>query len=267
MKRLFDSLLALGAVIVTLPVVMLAALLVWSWDRRNPVYVSWRVRDQRSTFPMYKLRSMTPDADRQGGASTSENDRRLTPVGRLLRALKIDELPQLWNVLIGDMSLVGPRAQVVQGAVLYTAEENRLFEVRPGITDFASIVFTDEGEILSGHADPDQAYDTLIRPWKSRLGLVYVERHPLWIDVALVGLTVVALFSKRRARRGVQGILRRIGANGDLVSVAGRDCPLLPATPPGETGKGSNGPYRRLSLTERVTGRLRPDWRVSPHEG
>lgn len=267
MKRLLDLLVALGAVIVTLPVVTAAALLVWAWDRKNPIYVSFRVRDQKSTFPMYKLRSMTPDADRRGGTSTSEKDTRLTPVGRLLRAWKLDELPQFWNVLIGDMSLVGPRAQVVQGTALYTAEENRLFDVRPGITDFASIVFADEGQILSQHEDPDLAYDALIRPWKSRLGLMYVEHHPIWIDAALIALTVVAFFSKAHARRGVQAILRRIGAPEELVLVAGRERPLVAASPPGAGQKGSNGPYRRLSLVERVTGRLRPHGRTSPHEG
>lgn len=252
MKRLFDVVLAAIAVVVTLPVVAFAMLLVWLWDRRNPLYISLRVRNPRSTFPMYKLRTMVPGADLQGGASTAGNDRRLTAVGKLLRATKVDELPQLWNVLLGDMSLVGPRAQVVKGAVLYTAEENRLFNVRPGITDFASIVFADEGEILAAHGDPDDAYDRLIRPWKSRLGLAYVDHRRLWVDVALVGLTIVAIGAKPLARRGVQWVLRRIGVNATLVLVSGRTEVLRPAPPPGNLVAAANGPYLPLALSERI---------------
>lgn len=252
MKRAIDVALSLTALIVTMPVMVLAALLVWLWDFRSPVYVSLRVRDPRSTFPMYKFRSMIPGADLRGGASTAGNDRRLTSIGRVLRALKIDELPQMWNVLVGDMSLVGPRAQVVQGAVLYTAQENRLFDVRPGITDFASIVFADEGDILAEHDDPDTAYNTLIRPWKSRLGLAYVEHRRVWVDCALILLTLVAIASKRRARRGVQAVLRQLGVAESLVRVAGRDQPLEMIVPPGGLIPAANGPYLPLSLSERA---------------
>jgi lipopolysaccharide/colanic/teichoic acid biosynthesis glycosyltransferase len=252
MKRAFDFSVALVGLVITLPILAAAALLVWLWDFRNPIYVSLRVRDPRSTFPMYKFRSMVPGADLRGGASTPENDRRLTPIGRLIRACKVDELPQLWNVLIGDMSLVGPRAQVVKGAILYTAEENHLFDVRPGITDFASIVFADEGQILSQHDDPDEAYDRLIRPWKSRLGLTYARNHRLWIDAALIGLTLVAIVSKNLARRGVQMLLTRIHAPEALVRVAGRAEALEPTLPPGGLQPAANGPYIPLALSQRA---------------
>ncbi len=252
MKRFIDVVLSLAALVLTGPIVGAAMAIVWLTDRRNPVYVSLRVRSPRATFPMYKLRTMVPGADLKGGASTPVNDRRLTAVGRVLRALKIDELPQLWNVLIGDMSLVGPRAQVVQGAVLYTAAENALLDARPGITDFASIVFADEGEVLAEHADPDAAYDQLIRPWKSRLGLVYVTHQALWVDVAVVGLTVLAIVSKRQARRGVQKILARLGVDDTLIEVAGREHALVAATPPGDSLPASNGPFLPLALSERV---------------
>lgn len=252
MKRAFDFSVALVGLVITLPILIVAALLVWLWDFKNPIYVSLRVRDPRSTFPMYKFRSMVPGADLRGGASTPENDRRLTPIGRLIRACKVDELPQLWNVLLGDMSLVGPRAQVVKGAILYTAEENRLFDVRPGITDFASIVFSDEGQILSQHEDPDEAYDRLIRPWKSRLGLTYAQHHRLWIDAALIGLTLVAIVSKNLARRGVQALLTRIHAPETLVRVAGRVEALEATLPPGGLQPAANGPYIPLALSQRA---------------
>jgi lipopolysaccharide/colanic/teichoic acid biosynthesis glycosyltransferase len=107
---------------------------------------------------------MVVNADKIGGISTAATDRRITPVGRLVRAYKLDELVQLWNVLKGDMSLVGPRPQVQTDAALYTQAEKRMLTVRPGITDPASIVFSDEGDILKDSADPDLLYNQIIRP-------------------------------------------------------------------------------------------------------
>src|SRR5207247_4709716 len=103
----------------------------------------------------------------------------------LIRRYKLDELAQLWNVLKGDMSLVGPRPQVQRDVNLYTEEEYHLFDVKPGITDFSSIVFSDEGDILKGSSNPDLRYNQLIRPWKSRLGLFYARHHNFWIDLKL----------------------------------------------------------------------------------
>lgn len=252
MKRLLDLTVAVPAVIVTAPIVGLAVLAVWLWDRKAPIYASQRVRGPGTTFPMYKLRTMVAGADALGGASTADNDRRVTPIGRVLRALKVDELPQLWNVVIGDMSLVGPRAQVVSGAVLYSAEELGLFAVRPGVTDFASIVFADEGQILAVYPDPDEAYDRMIRPWKSRLGLFYIATQRLWVDLALVLVTVVAVISKPMARSTVRRLLRQLNAPPDLVALAGREAPLQEVPPPG--GRSPAGPcrFRRLSISERL---------------
>jgi lipopolysaccharide/colanic/teichoic acid biosynthesis glycosyltransferase len=115
----------------------------------------------------------------------------------------------------------------------YTAVERGLLRVRPGITDFASIVFADEGEILRGADDPDARYNQLIRPWKSRLGLFYASTSSLVIDLQLIGLTAMALVSRPRALMGVQAILRRSGADAELVTVAGRTTPLPAAPPPG----------------------------------
>ena len=128
---------------------------------------------------MLKFRTMIPDAWKSGVNSTAAGDRRITRVGALLRKAKLDELPQLWNVLKGDMSLVGPRPQVRAETDLYTSEERRMHSIRPGVTDLASIVFADEGEILAGSADPDLLYNQIIRPWKSRLALLYVDRRTL----------------------------------------------------------------------------------------
>ena len=182
---------------------------------------------------MVKFRTMIPDAWRSGVSSTAAGDRRITRVGKILRRAKLDELPQLWNVLTGDMSLVGPRPQVEPDAALYTAEEQRLFDVRPGVTDLASIVFADEGEILAGAADPDLSYNQSIRPWKSRLGLLYIERQSLAGDLRILGLTFLAAISRERALEGVAQMLDSWNADPLLCRMALRREPLLAWPPPG----------------------------------
>jgi lipopolysaccharide/colanic/teichoic acid biosynthesis glycosyltransferase len=177
---------------------------------------------------MVKFRSMVLKADRSGVTSTSVTDTRITPIGRLVRKCKLDELVQLWNVLIGEMSLVGPRPNVPSGVAVYTAEELRLLEVQPGITDFASIIFADEGEILEGKPDPDLAYDQLIRPWKSRLGLFYVSNCSLSLDLKLILLTLLALLSRGMALKKLHLLLRRLRAPDDLAEIALRRSPLVP---------------------------------------
>jgi lipopolysaccharide/colanic/teichoic acid biosynthesis glycosyltransferase len=151
----------------------------------------------------------------------------------LVRKYKLDELIQLWNVLKGDMSFVGPRPQVETDASMYTADERRMLEVRPGITDLASIVFADEGEILRGSEDPDLLYNQIVRPWKSRLALLYVEHHTFLADLWIIMLTAVALVSRSAALRGVQRMLGSWGADEIVRAVARRDRPLIPYPPPG----------------------------------
>ena len=182
---------------------------------------------------MVKLRSMVINADKSGVDSTAANDRRITPVGHFIRRYKLDEVTQLFNVLLGDMSLVGPRPNVKRETDLYTPEERRLLAVRPGITDFASIVFSDEGEILKGSSDPDIAYNQLIRPGKSVLGLFYIEKRNTWIDLRLIALTVVAILSRQHALAGVQTLVRKLRAPASVIDMASRSKPLVPMPPPG----------------------------------
>jgi lipopolysaccharide/colanic/teichoic acid biosynthesis glycosyltransferase len=176
---------------------------------------------------------MVVNADRSGVSSTSNSDSRITPIGKLLRRYKIDELMQLINVLKGDMSLVGPRPNVLHEVDNYTTQERHLLDIRPGITDFSSIVFSDEGTILEGQADPDQAYNQLIRPWKSRLGLFYIQKRTILIDILLIGLTACAIISRSLALRGVVLLLKIYGADALLVQVATRRSKLVPSLPPG----------------------------------
>ena len=161
-------------------------------DRDGPaLYAGRRVGRGGGEFRMFKFRTMVTNADRVGGPSTPDDDPRLTSTGRFLRRYKLDELPQLVNVLKGDMSFVGPRPQVPDEVAAYTAEEREILTVRPGITDWSSLQFHNEGEILAGHADPDRAYAELIRPEKMRLGLEYVRRGTFRDDLSILVKTAL----------------------------------------------------------------------------
>jgi lipopolysaccharide/colanic/teichoic acid biosynthesis glycosyltransferase len=150
-----------------------------------------------------------------------------------VRRYKLDEFTQLWNVLIGQMSLVGPRPNVERETRLYTKEEKRLLSIRPGITDFSSIVFADEADILEGHVDPDLVYNQLIRPWKSRLSLFYIDNRNILLAIKLIYLTFLSMISRSRALYRVSEELRRRGAPTELVQIALRKTALIPHPPPG----------------------------------
>lgn len=234
-KRLFDVLFALIAIALTLPILLIAGVVIWAHDRHPPIYAGIRVGRFDRDFRMLKLRTMIPDAHSVGGTSTSASDSRLTPLGAALRRFKLDELPQFWNVLKGDMSLVGPRPNVRAGGVdRYTSEERKLLLVRPGITDLASIVFSDEGEILRDSPDPDALYDAVIRPWKNRLALLYVEHRSFSLDLVLVGLTILSFLSKEAALRAIDSILERWAASDDLRESCTRCSPPPIGVPPGQ---------------------------------
>lgn len=234
MKRIFDLAVASIGLLVTSPLLLVVMVLIWSHDRQSPFYIAPRVGRHGKPFKMYKLRSMVVNADKTGVTSTGANDRRITPVGHFVRRYKMDELVQLWNVIKGDLSLVGPRPNVPSGVALYTDLEQRLLSVRPGITDMASIVFSDEGDILKGHADADAAYESLIRPWKNELALLYIDRQSVRLDIRLIWLTATAILSREAALAGVQQVLNDLGARQTLIEVAARRQALQPSLPPGQ---------------------------------
>jgi len=189
---------ALGLIVLS-PVMLVAALAIRLHDGGPAFYRGRRVGHGGRPFSMLKFRTMCVDADRRGGASTAADDDRLTTVGRFLRRFKLDELPQLINVLTGDMSLVGPRPQVEWAVALYTAEERDLLSVRPGMTDWASIRFANEAELLRGSADPDRDYFEKIAPEKIRLGLEYVRTRSLAMDLRIIVATLGAVARPPRA--------------------------------------------------------------------
>lgn len=212
MRRAIDVVVAsLGLVAVT-PALLVAGIAVWLQDRCSPLYLSMRVGRDGVPFRLVKLRSMAVNANHTGIDTTTATDRRVTGVGRVIRRLKLDELPQLWNVLVGQMSLVGPRPNVPREVDRYTAIEREQLSLRPGLTDLASIVFSNLGEILADSPDPNRDYALAIRPWKSRLGLLYVHNRSLRLDLEIVALTLTCLIFRRTALRGAQAILTRLEA-------------------------------------------------------
>ena len=235
LKRGVDILLSLIGLILASPILIPVMFLVWKQDWHSPFYVAERMGKKEKPFKMVKLRSMIKNADAQGIDSTGANDMRITPIGHFIRSYKLDELTQLWNVLKGEMSLVGPRPNVKRETDLYTSQEKVLLSVKPGITDFASIVFSDEGEILADKADPDIAYNQLIRPGKSRLGLFYIQKNNLLVDLSLILFTALAIVSKRKALKAVVGLLKVLRAPQELLEIASREKPLTPQPPPGST--------------------------------
>ena len=234
MKRLMDISVALLALLLACPILALFCMLIFLQDFKSPIYISNRVGLGGRLFKMYKLRSMISGADKSGVASTAGDDLRITPIGQIVRRLKLDELVQLVNVLKGDMSLVGPRPNVKSETELYTTYEQRLLSVRPGITDFASIVFSDEAEILKGSSDPDKDYNRLIRPLKSELGIFYIETANFLVDLFLCFTTVVAIVNREKSLKLLAWMLMARGAPARVVEESRRQSPLKPRLPPEE---------------------------------
>jgi lipopolysaccharide/colanic/teichoic acid biosynthesis glycosyltransferase len=192
-KRAFDLICSLLILAVLSPFLLALAVWIKATSRGPVLYIAPRVGLGGRPFRMYKFRTMVVDADRIGGSSTPEDDPRITPVGRRLRRYKLDELPQLFNVVAGDMSLVGPRPQVQWAVDLYSPEERHLLTVPPGITDYASLRFPNEGEILRASTDPDRDYMEKIHPEKMRLSLEYVRKRSFRTDLSVLAGTLAAI--------------------------------------------------------------------------
>ena len=171
------------------------------FDSKGPVfYKGVRVGILGVPFRMFKFRTMHADADKMGrGPSCADDDPRITKVGKFLRKYKLNEMPQLLNVLRAEMSFVGPRPEVLSEVETYNEEEKRIITVKPGITDYASIAFHNEGEILRGSPDPHQAYREKIKPGKLRLALKYVDENSFWVDLKILFATFLTLVNVRRS--------------------------------------------------------------------
>jgi len=195
-KRAFDISSSLIGLVCLSPIIFLSAGLIRLNSSGPLFYRGLRVGRYGKTFRIFKFRTMVVDAESRGASSTSDDDPRITRIGKLLRKYKLDELPQLINVLRGDMSIVGPRPEVKKFTDLFSAEESTILTVRPGITDWASLWNPDEGVLLQGSLDPDQDYLEKIRPEKVRLQLKYVRERSFWTDLRIIFQTLQVVVKK-----------------------------------------------------------------------
>lgn len=177
MTRFFDVVFSLLGLVALSPLFLVLYLIIVLESRGGGFYVQQRVGKDGRQFGLYKFRSMRVGSDKKGLITIGEHDSRVTRAGVFIRKYKLDELPQLWNVLKGDMSLVGPRPEVEKYTRLYTPEQRRVLSVRPGITDWASIEYIDENRILGAADDPDRAYVEEIMPAKIALNMRYIEHQ------------------------------------------------------------------------------------------
>lgn len=195
-KRLFDLVAATAGLLVLWPVLLLIAILI-KLDSRGPVfYRGVRTGLNGKPFRIFKFRTMIPNAELVGSTATARKDPRITRVGAFLRRYKLDEFPQLFNVLSGEMSFVGPRPEVEEHTSVYTEEEKAILSVKPGITDFASIHFRNLGELL-GDEDANAVFIAKYRDEKNRLRLEYVRKQSFFVDMKIIFETLFRVFVRR----------------------------------------------------------------------
>ena len=232
-KRIADIILSFALLLIFLPFIFFLSVLIFLQDFHSPFYISYRIGRDKKKFKFYKFRSMVNNADKSGVNSTSDNDKRITKLGNFLRKYKIDEIMQIINVIKNDMSFVGPRPNVESDVNLYSEEEEKLLAVKPGITDFSSIVFSDEGEILSRSINPDYDYNRLIRPWKSKLGLLYIKKNNFFLDIILLFLTFFNLINRNKTLKIISLTLKKLNADKELFEIVLRKDTLKPSNAPG----------------------------------
>tara|TARA_B100001175_G_scaffold76821_1_gene64195 strand:+ start:20679 stop:21434 length:756 start_codon:yes stop_codon:yes gene_type:complete len=233
LKPIFDFIVALILLCILFVPAFYFAIRIFLQDFSNPFYIPKRVGKNKKNYNMIKFRSMIVNADSSKVDSTSSNDSRITNLGNFIRRYKIDEIPNLLNILTFKMSFVGPRPNVNREVNLYTDEEIKILRVRPGITDISSIVFADEGDILENSIDPDLDYNQLIRPWKSRLAILYTEKASLFLDLKLMILTLYNFIDRKKTLQIISNILKNLDAHENLINIVLRENKLVPTPPPG----------------------------------
>lgn len=199
-KRVFDFLCALLGLIVLSPLLLLIALLIFCEDFHSPIFRQVRIGRDGRPFGMLKFRSMRVGSDKSGPSLTVSGDSRITHIGSVLRATKLDELPQLWNVLLGQMSFIGPRPEVEKYVRLYNDHQRQVLSFRPGITDIASVMFYDESEQLAQAQNPEEFYIREIMPKKIEMNLAYAKRANLFSDLGIIFATLGRMFSGKSTK-------------------------------------------------------------------
>lgn len=193
MIRLFDILFSTIGLLVLSPLFLIIYIIIIIESKGGGFYSQTRVGKNGIPFAIYKFRSMRTDADKHGLITVGGRDPRITRIGYYIRKYKIDELPQLWNVLVGDMSLVGPRPEVQKYVDLYTEEQRKVLSVRPGITDYASIEYVDENILLAKSDDPDRTYIEVVMPAKIKLNMKYINNKSLKEYFKIIFLTLAKI--------------------------------------------------------------------------
>ena len=189
LKRIFDITLSLFGLIILLPFMLIIAILI-KLDSKGPVFFKQiRVTKNGREFKIFKYRTMRVGSDKYSQITVGKDDR-ITKIGLFLRKYKLDEIPQLINVFIGDMSLVGPRPEVPKYVAFYTDEQKEILKVRAGITDYASIEFSDENDLLASEEDPEKAYIEKIMPKKIELNKKYILEISILTDIKIILLTI-----------------------------------------------------------------------------
>jgi len=189
-KRLFDIVFSLVVLVILLPLLLLIGLVIVLDSKGGAFYKQLRVGRAYKSFYIYKFRTMIVGADKEGFLTVGERDKRITRAGYFLRRYKLDELPQFFNVLKGDMSIVGPRPEVPEYVKLYNKTQRQVLNVKPGITDYASIEFAEESEILAKHSNPEEGYINEILPQKLLLNLHYIKSRSFWKDLVILSKTI-----------------------------------------------------------------------------
>lgn len=190
-KRIFDFICSAIGLIVLSPVLIIIAIMIKKGSDGPVFFKQIRVGEYGENFEILKFRTMVVDAEKLGRQITVGNDNRITKIGGFLRKYKLDELPQLINVFKGDMSLVGPRPEVPRYVEMYTEEQRKVLNVKPGITDLASLRYKDENELLGKAEDPDDFYINTIMPDKLELNLEYINKSNVFFDIYIIITTII----------------------------------------------------------------------------
>lgn len=195
LKRLFDILFSFFGLMLLSPFLLIIALIIKLTSKGPVFFKQERIGLNGKPFKLYKYRSMRVDAEKSGQLTVGGRDPRITGIGYFIRRFKIDEFPQFINILKGEMSFVGPRPEVRRYVELYNEEQRRVLEVRPGLTDYASIKYIDENEILGASDDPEKTYIEEVMPDKLKLNLKYIDEVGIVADIKLIFKTVFKIFS------------------------------------------------------------------------
>lgn len=195
-KRIFDLIFSFFGIIILLPLFTIISLLIILDSPGGIFYLQTRVGKNSKDFKLFKFRTMKIDSDKKGLLTIGNMDSRITSIGLWLRKYKLDELPQLFNVFLGDMSLVGPRPEVRKYVDLYSSEQKKVLSVKPGITDNASIEYADENELLSKQADPENFYISKVMPSKLKINLEYISNQSVAEDFRIIIKTFLRIFRK-----------------------------------------------------------------------